>query len=193
MRNYCSGLLAFLLLGLLLGGCAKKEMVKGEEPLVPAVEAAPDVRQPAPMLTPAAPVKPQLAQEQVIMPASPTQAVAAETSQKSSLEMIHFDFDSSALRDPDREVLTRNAGIVLNKVKGTVQIEGHCDERGSAEYNLALGERRARSAMNYLVTLGVPADRLSIISYGKEKPIDEGHSEDAWAKNRRDQFVRLAE
>jgi peptidoglycan-associated lipoprotein len=70
-----------------------------------------------------------------------------------------------------------------------VQIQGNCDERGSDEYNLALGERRAKVAMDYLATLGVPAERLSIISYGKEKPVDPGHDEAAWAKNRRDDFA----
>jgi peptidoglycan-associated lipoprotein len=72
-----------------------------------------------------------------------------------------------------------------------VQIEGNCDERGSDEYNLALGEKRAKSAMKYLETLGVPAERLSVISYGKEKPADPGHDEAAWAKNRRDEFVLI--
>ena len=69
-----------------------------------------------------------------------------------------------------------------------VQIQGHCDERGTNEYNLALGERRAMAAYNYLVTLGVPGDRLSTISYGEEMPVDPGHNEEAWAKNRRDEF-----
>lgn len=193
MRNYCSGLVAFMLLGLVLSGCAKKEMVKSDEPIVPAVEAAPDVQVPSPPVTPAAPLKAQLAQQQEIMPASSEQVAVTETSQKSVLEMIYFDFDSSLLRDQGREILVRNAGKILDNIKGSIQIEGHCDERGSAEYNLALGERRARSAMNYLVTLGVPEDRLSIISYGKEKPLDLGHDEDAWAKNRRDQFVSLLE
>ncbi len=70
-----------------------------------------------------------------------------------------------------------------------IRIEGHCDERGSDEYNLALGERRAQAAMNYLATLGVPASRMSTISYGEEKPLDPGHNEEAWAKNRRAEFV----
>ncbi len=73
-----------------------------------------------------------------------------------------------------------------------IQIEGHCDERGTAEYNLALGERRANSAKKYLVSLGIPADRLSTISYGKEMPLDPGHNEEAWAKNRRAHFIILS-
>lgn len=70
-----------------------------------------------------------------------------------------------------------------------IQIEGHCDERGSDAYNLALGERRAKAALQYLVTLGIPDKRLSVISYGKEKPADPGHDETSWSKNRRDEFV----
>ena len=87
-------------------------------------------------------------------------------------------------------MLSKNAEILL-KGKPTVkiQIAGNCDERGSAEYNLALGERRAKSAQQYLITMGVAPDRLSIISYGKEKPAVEGHDEAAWAKNRRDEFT----
>jgi len=87
-------------------------------------------------------------------------------------------------------VLYKNAELLLKvQPDAKVKIEGHCDERGSAEYNLALGERRAKSAMQYLVTLGVKADRVSIISYGKEKPAVDGHDDAAWAKNRRAEFV----
>jgi peptidoglycan-associated lipoprotein len=78
---------------------------------------------------------------------------------------------------------------MLKKYKGKVKLEGHCDERGSDEYNLALGENRAKAALNYLVALGVPPEQLSIISYGKEKPLDNGHTEEAWAKNRRVEFT----
>jgi len=73
-----------------------------------------------------------------------------------------------------------------------IQIEGHCDERGTAEYNLALGQRRANSAMKYLISLGIPAGRLSTISYGEEKPLDPAHNDEAWAKNRRGHFVILS-
>jgi len=104
------------------------------------------------------------------------------------LRKIYFDFDSAALSEGARETLAKNAQF-LTRQNSAVQIEGHCDERGSDEYNLALGERRARSAMEYLVRLGVPAQRLSIISYGSEKPVDPGHDEAAYAKNRRDEFV----
>ena len=188
MRNYTCGLLVVLFSGLMLGGCAKKEVVKAEEPVVPAAVTAPETTPPVPEPPPPAPMKADVVPEQVMEPEPPQKTVPAETAEKVALETIHFDFDKSDLREQDRTILSGNAGIITDKLKGSVQIEGHCDERGSAEYNLALGERRARSAMKYLVTVGVPEDRLSIISYGKEKPIDPGHDEEAWAKNRRAQF-----
>ncbi len=197
MRNYRYGLLVVLVSGFMLGGCSKKEVVKAEEPVVPAAKAAPEAPPPVPEppqpTPPPAPLKAEVLPEQVVVPVTKQEAVPAETAHKVTLETIYFEFDKSDLRSQDRDILTRNARILMDKLKGNVKIEGHCDERGSAEYNLALGERRARSAMKYLVTLGVPADRLSIISYGKEMPIDPGHDEAAWAKNRRAQFVIMAE
>lgn len=197
MRAYTFGLLIVLFTGCILGGCAKKEIIKAEEQVVAAVVAAPEAPPPVPeppRPAPPAPVPPPEPVKADVIPAeAPQTTVPVETKQEVTLETIHFDFDKSDLRDPDREILNRNAGILINTLKGNFQIEGHCDERGSAEYNLALGERRARSAMNYLVTLGVAAERLSIISYGKEKPIDPGHDEDAWAKNRRAQFMKTGD
>jgi peptidoglycan-associated lipoprotein len=114
---------------------------------------------------------------------------AADKAVESALKMVNFDFDSYVLTKPARDVLYSNAEYLLKKYKGKVKIEGHCDERGSDEYNLALGERRAKAAMDYMLTLGVPSEQLSIISYGKERPLDPGHSEESWAKNRRAEFV----
>lgn len=114
---------------------------------------------------------------------------AALEAAKKGLQTIHFDFDSYLLRQTDRDILYSNAEYLLKKYKGKVILEGHCDESGSDEYNLALGENRAKAAMNYLLTLGVPAEQLSIVSYGKEKPVNEGHTEEAWAENRRVEFT----
>ena len=108
---------------------------------------------------------------------------------KEALEKVYFSFDSSNLDDGARQNLTKNAAFMKKNGSAKVRIEGNCDERGSDEYNLALGERRAKAAMQYLVTMGVPAARLSVISYGKEKPADPGHDEAAWARNRRDEFA----
>ncbi len=102
---------------------------------------------------------------------------------------IHFDFDSAALSEQARAVLKTNAEWLKANPAAKVQIEGHCDERGTAEYNMALGAKRAQAAMDYLTTLGVAANRLSTISYGEEIPVCKEHTEDCWAKNRRARFV----
>lgn len=104
-------------------------------------------------------------------------------------EDVYFDFDQSSLTADARSVLERKAAWLTSNPSASVNIEGHCDERGTVEYNIALGERRARSAMDFLVDLGTNASRLSTISYGEEKPVDPGHDEAAWSKNRRAHFV----
>ena len=104
-------------------------------------------------------------------------------------ENIYFEFDSSALLPAAQEVLKRKAEWMQENPDASVIIEGHCDERGTPAYNLALGDRRAESAKAFLTDLGIDATRLSTISYGEERPVDMGHNEEAWAKNRRAQFV----
>jgi peptidoglycan-associated lipoprotein len=193
MRKGMVGLLLVLFCGALLsGGCAKKEMVKGEEAVVPTVTTE------KPAETPPAkpPVKEEVVQEQPIKEA----AAAGETSMKeenvtavpaSELDKVYFDFDSFILSQTSRDTLSKNARWLLKNGRVKVQVEGHCDELGSDEYNLALGEKRAKSVQSYLLTLGVPAEQLSFISFGKEKPVESGHDEAAWAKNRRAEFVIL--
>ncbi|MGZ3803584.1 MAG: peptidoglycan-associated lipoprotein Pal [Pseudobdellovibrionaceae bacterium] len=105
------------------------------------------------------------------------------------LETVHFDFDKSNITAENKKILQGNADWIKKNTTYKVQIEGHCDARGSIEYNLALGERRANSVKAYLVSLGVPTARLSVISYGKEKPVESGDSEAAYAKNRRANFL----
>jgi peptidoglycan-associated lipoprotein len=118
--------------------------------------------------------------------------IEGEVLESKLLKDVHFDFDRYDMRPEDGPVLKENAALLMKSTAVKVQIEGHCDERGTAEYNLALGERRANSTKKYLVSLGVPPDRLSTISYGKEAPLDPGHHEEAWAKNRRAHFVILS-
>src|SRR6516162_3443991 len=105
------------------------------------------------------------------------------------LKEIYFDFDSYDLRTDARETLKANAAWLKDNPAVIVDIEGHCDERGTNEYNMALGAKRAQAAMDYLTTLGVAASRLSTISYGEELPVCEEHAEECWAKNRRNRFV----
>jgi peptidoglycan-associated lipoprotein len=102
---------------------------------------------------------------------------------------IHFDYDKSNIRDDARPALTALGKHLLDHPEVKVRIEGNCDERGTTDYNLALGERRAKAAQDWLIAYGVGAGRVSTISYGKERPLDPGHDESAWAKNRRDHFV----
>jgi peptidoglycan-associated lipoprotein len=109
------------------------------------------------------------------------------------LKRVHFDFDKYDLRADAVRTLGDNAARIREYSQFKVRVEGHCDERGTVEYNLALGEKRARAARDYLVSLGIPARRFSVISYGKERPIDPGHNEEAWSLNRRAEFIFLAE
>ena len=115
-----------------------------------------------------------------------------EINRESPLEPSFFVLDSSELDDLARQVLEANAEVLQRYSSWVVTIEGHCDERGTTEYNLALGERRVLVAQQYLVELGVDADRVRTISYGKEFPFDPGHDENAWAANRRAHFVVTA-
>ena len=104
-------------------------------------------------------------------------------------EDIHFDFDKYNLKPDAQEILKEKAAFLKENPSVRVTIEGHCDERGSNEYNLALGDRRANSARAFLINLGIGGFRLNTVSYGEERPIDPGHNEAAWAKNRRAHFV----
>lgn len=104
-------------------------------------------------------------------------------------ELIHFEYDKSRLLPEAKAILKNKAKWLLANAGANVVIEGHCDDRGTNEYNMALGDRRAQSAKNYLVDLGVPSRRLTTISYGEERPLAFGQNESAWAKNRRAQFV----
>jgi peptidoglycan-associated lipoprotein len=109
--------------------------------------------------------------------------------QNSPFQPVFFAYDSAEIDDTGRTALNANAEVMKKYPEWVITIEGHADERGTAEYNLALGERRAVAARAYLVSLGVPADRLKTVSYGKEFPFDPGHDEAAWSKNRRSHFV----
>ena len=111
---------------------------------------------------------------------------AAELSRQ--LQDVYFAFDKYDLSDESRRILQGNAGVLNEHAAFRVVIEGHCDERGTIEYNLALGEKRARAVRDYMVGLGLSPSRLRIVSFGEERPADPSHSETAWAKNRRAEF-----
>ena len=105
------------------------------------------------------------------------------------MKKIYFDFDKFNIREDQRPVLEANGKALIENPEYSIMIEGHCDERGTNEYNLALGQKRADSAKNFMIGMGVPASSITTISYGEEKPMDPGHNEDAWSMNRRDEFV----
>ena len=113
----------------------------------------------------------------------------AELNQLGVLTTVHFAFDSYELDEEARMTLQRNAQWLRENSGHAIRVEGHCDERGTIEYNLALGERRASTVRDYLVSLGVGASRIRIVSYGEEQPADSAHNEGAWSRNRRAQFL----
>jgi peptidoglycan-associated lipoprotein len=115
-----------------------------------------------------------------------------DINKQSPLQPVFYELDSAEISAEGQKTLAANAEVLKKYTTWVVSIEGHCDERGTAEYNLALGERRALAARTYLVSLGVASERLRTVSYGKEFPFDPNHSEDAWAKNRRAHFVVTA-
>jgi peptidoglycan-associated lipoprotein len=119
------------------------------------------------------------------------QAASGTESQSTSdeLKSIYFNYKKSDLRAGDKEILKSNAKYLLKNKNAKIIIEGNCDERGSDAVNMSLGDKRAKEAMKYLVSLGVDKKRIKTTSYGKKRPVDSGHDEDAWAKNRRDDFV----
>jgi len=119
--------------------------------------------------------------------------MVSEFKENPNLKDIHFDFDKYNIRPGDAKILDANASWLKSNAGNLLLIEGHCDERGTNEYNLALGERRAKSTMNYLVAQGVQASRITIISYGKERPLCPEHNEGCWARNRRAHFLTKAQ
>ena len=160
--------------------CAKKAP--------PAPPPPPPVAPEAPPPAPPPPPKPEVAP--VVDEYARLKAMSAEEIEKSGLlKEVYFDFDKADIREPDRAALAQNADTLKRFDFLRITVEGHCDERGTVEYNLALGERRAKAAHDYLVSLGVPADRLKTVSYGKEVPVCAQSSEDCWQRNRRAHFT----
>ena len=148
-------------------------------------------------MPPAPPPPPSPVAEPVPVPPMPVEDTIGSKSlddlnRDSPLKPLFFDLDSSDVSTEGQQVLQANAAVLKKYPAWQVTIEGHCDERGTAEYNLALGERRALAARTYLVSLGIPADKVKTVSYGKEFPFDAGKDDGAWSKNRRAHFVITA-
>jgi len=113
----------------------------------------------------------------------------SDTGKASGLQTVHYPYDSFVLDESGKSTLKANAEVLKNKPSLKIQIEGHCDQRGGIQYNIALGEKRANSAKKFLEDMGISADRVTTVSYGKERPVDSGTTEDAYSKNRRANFV----
>jgi peptidoglycan-associated lipoprotein len=204
-RKSLTILILFLCLGLLLSGCPKKTVTMDEGALTKEETAAREAErarqeqelkaqeEAARKAEEEAARKAQAEKEfEKSLVAKKTPGIEGEVLESSLLKDIHFDFDKYDIRPQDAEILKGNATLLMKSSTAKIQIEGHCDERGTQEYNLALGERRANSARLYLLSLGIAADRISTISYGEERPLDPGHDEEAWAKNRGCHFVILS-
>lgn len=183
----------FCCIGMILMGCPKKTVVK-EEPSLRQEETAKaeaeraakaDAERAAREAEAKAREEAARKELEKSLTAKKEPGIEGVVFESSLLKDVYFDFDKFDIRPEDAAILKENAALLKKYPTVKVQIEGHCDERGTNEYNLALGERRANSAKNYLVSLGIPSDRISTISYGEEKPLDTGHQEEAWAKNRR--------
>ena len=198
-----------LCLGLFLGGCPKKTVVVSrEQPSVQKSEEASrlEAERAAREAKEAKEAKERelarIKEEEAKKPiggelekslvAKKERGIEGEVFESKLLKDIHFNFDKYDIRREDEEILKENAAWLKKNPKMKIQIEGHCDERGTVEYNLALGERRANNTKRYLVSLGISPNRITIISFGKERPLDPGHNEEAWAKNRRAHIVVLS-
>jgi peptidoglycan-associated lipoprotein len=182
-------LMSLVLAGLMITGCAKRPATTAAT-AAPAPAPAPRAATPAPTPSQPAPPPPAVA----AAPAAPAAAAAPRPAPKefmavAALKEVYFDFDKYDIRAEDAKTLDANATWLKSNGDNLVLIEGHCDERGTNEYNLALGERRAKATMNYLVSQGIQANRITIISYGEERPVCTEKTEACWAKNRRANFL----
>jgi peptidoglycan-associated lipoprotein len=181
--------LLLLLVTIAAGACGKKKPPIAR-PIPPPPSGSTTVTPPPEPPTPSA--------EPTSVPPEPVaeDSIAAgsidDINRNSPLKPVFFGLDAADVDAEGQRILQTNADILRRYQTWQISVEGHCDERGTAEYNLALGERRAVAARNYLVSLGIPADRVKTVSYGKEFPFDPGHTEEAWSKNRRAHFVVTA-
>lgn len=211
--QFCSAVLLILFLALGLG-CAKKVIrseatpysITQEMPKAVGTQAAPKPEVKVETLSPEKPedlgkkaeIKEESLREQAIREkaareeAARREAAAQKTElKKVALESIYFDFDQWLIRDEQKEIMVKDAEWLKANPQAKIRIEGNCDERGTAEYNLALGQKRAEAASGFLRGLGISENRMQTISYGEERPLDQGHDEAAWAKNRRVDFVPI--
>lgn len=174
-------------IGMILAACVRTP--PPVEPTPPPPVAAEPAPRPEPSPEPPPPVPPPTPVPIVDPDDDFETRSLEELNRDSPLDAVFFGYDSAVLNADGREVLQRNADVLVRQATWVITVEGHCDERGTPEYNLGLGERRALAVRDHLITLGVNAGRIRTVSYGKEFPFDPGHDEAAWAANRRAHFV----
>ncbi|MCP5103626.1 MAG: peptidoglycan-associated lipoprotein Pal [bacterium] len=175
MKRFLIGVLIVLVAVVFFDSCAKKvvtEPVKEVPKVEPVMEKKPQIE------------KPQLTEEEIFMRKS-----LEDVNRQGYLKKIHFDFDKYTIRDDMKPALQSNSDWLLGHGTVEIRIEGHCDERGTVEYNMALGEKRAYAAKKYLTDLGVSGAKIQVVSYGKSKPVVKGTDEDSHFQNRRDEFI----
>jgi peptidoglycan-associated lipoprotein len=182
---YVAVIISACFLMLTLGGCAcfRETAVKEEAVVKPA--ATPEKKVEAPKAAPAPAVK-KVDEKALAEEKARREKLMAEAT---AFEDVYFEFDRYDLKPSARTKLDKLSAWLQKNEDFNINVEGHCDERGTLEYNLALGERRAQAAKDYLVNLGVDPARINTISYGEEMPVDPAHNEEAWARNRRDHFI----
>jgi len=180
--------LALLVLGLMLAGCPPKKVVQPEPQQQPTVTPQETKQKGVPEVKPEERIT-----EQRLAKIETKEEPSKYIEEKDLFEDIHFDFDRYDIRLDAQPILQKTASWLLKNTSKKILIEGHCDERGTNEYNLALGDRRAKAARDYLTALGVVSDRIEMVSYGEEKPLCTEKTEECWAKNRRAHFVILKE
>jgi peptidoglycan-associated lipoprotein len=183
------GVVLMLVSALVATSCNRRK------PVIPQPAPGPGATTQPPPVTNAPPPPPQRVDDALPIPPQPLSEDAVanrsldDLNRDSPLKPVYFGLDSADLDDAGRMAASANAEVLKRYSTWVVTIEGHCDERGTAEYNLALGERRAVVVKTYLTSLGISPDRVRTVSYGKEFPFNPGHTEDAWAQNRRGHFV----
>ena len=196
MKQVSTVALSLVMIAALAACGPKKPASTG--PAAPAPEAFPGAQPAKPAASDAGPIRtapapPSVPIDPPVVTSDPLDTAEIDKiNADSPLKPALFALDSDELDDIARQVITKNAEVLKKYPTWIITIEGHCDERGTTEYNLALGDRRALAAKNYLVGLGIPADRVRTVSYGSEFPFDPGHDEKAWLQNRRAHFMLTA-
>jgi len=174
VKKFLIGILSVMLIAVFFNSCKKEAVVTP-----PKVEKVEKVEEAQPKVE-----KPQLTEEELFQ-----RRTLEELNKMGYLKKVHFDFDKYFIRDDMKPILEQNAKWLMDHPSVVITIDGHCDERGTEEYNMALGEKRAEAAKKYLMNLGVPGDQMKTVSYGKTRPLVKGVDEESYYMNRRDEFT----